>query len=156
MIIDSINNIEPVVSTETPIVEVKTELKPKPYKLEFIDISTKGDCSNHTYQLKINNLYRATLTRSPTGDCQTYSIGNVCEILQLPGYMDILKEINLKADKKQLLVNIVDGTRPNDIFKEIFKDNIVIHQLYQSTNGTMMNMYLVKTQVLRDYKSEYK
>lgn len=147
------NNIDKPVAD---VVELPTEVKKdKPYRLEFTDMISPGySCIN--YHLKINDYHRAYLTRSPTGDCQTYSIGNVCEILQLPGYMDILKEINLKADKKQLLVNIVDGTRPNNIFKEIFKDNIVIHQLYESTNGTMMNMYLVKTQVLRDYKSEYK
>lgn len=150
------NNID---KTDTSVIDATTVTgkKGKPYRLEFTNFTGMAslDYANINYHLKLNGFYRACLTTSPTGDCQTYSIGNICEILQLSGYMDILKEIDSRANKNQLLVNIIDNTRPNDIFKEIFKDNIVIHQLYESTNRTMMNMYLVKTQLLKDYKSEY-
>lgn len=101
-------------------------------------------------RIKKNNILIASeVYISPTGDCQTFSISAVNNFIKSsePGLdIEILARcFQAIGHKNQLLVNICTDTTTMVRFKEIFNGFITIEQNYNSTRGSAMTMFLVRT-----------
>lgn len=110
-------------------------------------------------RIKKNNiLISSDAYLSPTGDCQTFSISAVNNFLPSaePGLdIEILARcFQAIGMKNQLLVNICTDTKAMVRFKEIFNGYITIEQNYNSTRGSAMTMFLVRTTPLLRWLEE--
>lgn len=111
------------------------------------NITIESD-GNIRYDIKVSNVICAHMYLSPTGDCQTYSIANVDQILAKPNALDIFKVVQLKVGKKQLLMNVREDDAAYKQLKKLFKGDIIIEQPYTSTRDSSMCMFLVNTRKL--------
>lgn len=110
-------------------------------------------------RIKKNNILIASdVYISPTGDCQTFSISAVNNFIKSsePGLdIEILARcFQAIGHKNQLLVNICTDTATMVRFKEIFNGFITIEQNYNSTRGSAMTMFLVRTTPLLKWLEE--
>lgn len=109
-------------------------------------------------KIKRDNIIQSTYVYlSPTGDCQTFSISNLQSMLPTGDKeldMEILARCYQVTGKNQLLVNICTDTKTMVRFKEIFNGFITIEQNYNSTRGSAMTMFLVRTTPLLRWLEE--
>lgn len=106
------------------------------------------ETETNRFAVKISGVAVAYMFSSPTGDCQTYSVSTVANILSKSNALDIFKAIHLKVGKKQLLMNVREDEAAYKQLKELFKGDIIIEQPYTSTRDSSMCMFLVNTRKL--------
>lgn len=109
------------------------------------------------YSLRYGSEWISTIYRAPTSNCQIYSIGGIQEILsKKDSTFDILKIIQNKISKTQLLVDIYDnkeeenGDYYSKAIESIFKEEDIIFKTpYINNTGSTMTMYLLHTRNLK-------
>lgn len=112
------------------------------------NILIQPDATGRHFNINVSNLTIAYMYPSPTGDCQTYSVSNVDQILNKKNALDIFKAVHTKILKKQLLMNVREDQNAYKQLKEMFKGDIIIEQPYTSTRDSSMCMFLVNTRKL--------
>lgn len=88
------------------------------------------------------------ITKSPLMNCQTYSIGGMCSLLDCNDNIEILKDIQNLIKKSQLLIDInqIYEDKLNKIFK---KEDFIFKTEYVNSTGSKMIMCLIKTDSMK-------
>ena len=106
---------------------------------------------SNTYYKAINRNYNSIYVCTTLhGNCQTYSIGQVNEILRYDKEerIELFKKCQAIGNKNQVLVDI---NRENEAKLEgcFPKEHIVFKQRYENANKSSMSMYLIRTDTLK-------
>ena len=120
-------------------------------KIEFKDCGL-----GMAYQLVINNIgTNSFVYKEATGDCQSFTIGNVQDIIY--DYLDwknILAACCKLINKPCLLVNMRTDKISYERFINFFEEYIIVNNHYISTRGSNMSLLLVKTNKLMKLEIE--
>lgn len=108
-----------------------------------------------TCATQVHNSGHFRFITEPLGDCQTFSIYNMQELLRKEDRLILLKEIYKNIiGKKQLLCNVKQGGDYHfgEQLEEMCKstNSIIWKQEYISTNESHMTMYLINVQKLTE------
>jgi len=146
-------------STEVLESKVAVQETVIPKSTVMVHRQKQPDGQSHYFKIKKNNVFLSSYVHlSPTGDCQTFSISAINNFLPSaePDLdIEILARCFQSIWKNQLLVNICTDTKTMVRFKEIFNGYITIEHNYNSTRGSAMTMFLVKTIPLQRWLEEH-
>lgn len=98
------------------------------------------------YKLYVNNsdIGGVYITKSPLSNCQTYCLGGINNIIYIyrDDSLEILKEIFLRVEKKQMLIDISEKWFQK--FENLIKkENFIFSTPYVNSTGSNMVMCLV-------------
>lgn len=118
-------------------------------KIELLPFNSGSE--GYFYWVVINGMKSYRMIVSPTGDCQTFSMNNMDDLMNklpsTPNWDDnLLKVIGLckqKANKKQLLINIRKDYDIYGVIKRLFEGKIIVEQEYTSTRDSQMVLFLL-------------
>lgn len=97
------------------------------------------------YQIESDDIY---ICKSPTSNCQTYTIGGIDNIICRDNPIGYLKEIQHLIQKNQVLLDISERWFPT--FEKLFKpEDFMFQTKYKNSTGSAMVMCLLKTTSLR-------
>lgn len=88
----------------------------------------------------------AGVVMSPNGNCQTYSIRFIGQLLEYDNFIDILKKIQEPIDKRQLLIDVKDYDRYVDKIDNLFSDKVILKSKYKNRTDNNMVIYLLNTE----------
>jgi len=110
-------------------------------KQTFTSFPEVWDCEN-------GNMF---IIKSPTMNCQTYSIANMEFIIARDNLKELLIEIQERVQKNQILLDVGRGW-VEKLDKVFPKEDFLIRSDYVNSTGSKMTMCLIKTTAIKSQK----
>jgi hypothetical protein len=93
--------------------------------------------------------YAIGITISPTANCQVFSVSQAWALTQFENGAHLLKQLSTYSGKSLAIIDIKDNYVAD--FENLFKKDkkcFLISQKYNSSNGSIMKMYLIDTRLI--------
>lgn len=102
------------------------------------------------YKVIISNVFDYYIFKEPTGDCQSYTIANIGDIINtFPNdWVNVLVEIQKVINKNSLLINMRKDKSSYHKVIEFFSEDIIVNTEYTSTRDSYMSVLIIKTNKL--------